>query len=166
MEIKNVIKRELSLTIIETIIVLIIIIFIALELGKYFLRNNLTKTVKVDNLIVELNPIIDTKLSSLTDYEGLNLKGNNITITNNNDTTKYQLLICGNKDNNNTIRVGLNNYLIRSLNNFPYDNNCYTLDTSKIKDHSTTIYQIKLWLNKSSNTTKKVKYTFQVKKLD
>ena len=89
MEIKNVIKRELSLTIIETIIVLIIIIFIALELGKYFLRNNLTKTVKVDNLIVELNPIIDTKLSSLTDYEGLNLKGNNITITNNNDITKF-----------------------------------------------------------------------------
>ena len=158
MEIKNVIKRELSLTIIETIIVLIIIIFIALELGKYFLRNNLTKTVKVDNL--------DTKLSSLTDYEGLNLKGNNITITNNNDITKYQLLICGNKDNDNTIRVGLNNYLIRNLNNFPYDNDCYTLDTSEIKDHSTTIYQIKLWLNKSSNATKKVKYTFQVKKLD
>ena len=65
MEIKKVIKRELSLTIIETIIVLIIIIFIALELGKYFLRNNLTKTINVDNLIVELNPIIDTKLSSL-----------------------------------------------------------------------------------------------------
>ena len=82
MEIKKVIKRELSLTIIETIIVLIIIIFIALELGKYFLRNNLTKTINVDNLIVELNPIIDTKLSSLTDYEGLNLKGSNITITN------------------------------------------------------------------------------------
>ena len=52
MEIKNVIKRELSLTIIETIIVLIIIIFIALELGKYFLRNNLTKTINEDNLIV------------------------------------------------------------------------------------------------------------------
>ena len=70
------------------------------------------------------------------------------------------------KDNDNTIRVGLNNYLIRNLNNFPYDNDCYTLDTSEIQDHSTTIYQIKLWLNKSSNTTKKVKYTFQVKKLN
>ena len=34
MEIKNVIKRELSLTLIETIIVLIIIIFIGIYIGR------------------------------------------------------------------------------------------------------------------------------------
>ena len=163
MKIKKEIDKEIIILIIESILITVIIIWIATLIGKWMLNNR--RNVYVSNeVVVDIDSKIKGKLPVLSDLEGLNLEGNKIILTNNSNLEKnYQILLCGDNNNASDIRLSFNKEYIKSLNKFSYNNSCYEIINSILKPYTNNEFYVSIWQKKSSNIDNiKVNYTLKV----
>lgn len=163
MKIKKEIDKEIIILIIESILITVIIIWIATLIGKWMLNNR--RNVYVSNeVVVDIDSKIKGKLPVLSDLDGLNLEGNKIILTNNSNLEKnYQILLCGDNNNASDIRLSLNKEYIKSLNKFSYNNSCYEIINSILKPYTNNEFYVSIWQKKSNNIDNiKVNYTLKV----
>ena len=163
MKIKKEIDKEIIILIIESILITVIIIWIATLIGKWMLNNR--RNVYVSNeVVVDIDSKIKGKLPVLSDLDGLNLEGNKIILTNNSNLEKnYQILLCGDNNNASDIRLSFNKEYIKSLNKFSYNNSCYEIINSILKPYTNNEFYVSIWQKKSSNIDNiKVNYTLKV----
>ncbi len=163
MKIKKEIDKEIIILIIESILITVIIIWIATLIGKWMLNNR--RNVYVSNeVVVDIDSKIKGKLPVLSDLEGLNLEGNKIILTNNSNLEKnYQILLCGDNNNASDIRLSFNKEYIKSLNKFSYNNSCYEIINSILKPYTNNEFYVSIWQKKSNNIDNiKVNYTLKV----
>ncbi len=163
MKIKKEIDKEIIILIIESILITVIIIWIATLIGKWMLNNR--RNVYVSNeVVVDIDSKIKGKLPVLSDLDGLNLEGNKIILTNNSNLEKnYQILLCGDNNNASDIRLSFNKEYIKSLNKFSYNNSCYEIINSILKPYTNNEFYVSIWQKKSNNIDNiKVNYTLKV----
>lgn len=163
MKIKKEIDKEIIILIIESILITVIIIWIATLIGKWMLNNR--RNVYVSNeVVVDIDSKIKGKLPVLSDFDGLNLEGNKIILTNNSNLEKnYQILLCGDNNNASDIRLSFNKEYIKSLNKFSYNNSCYEIINSILKPYTNNEFYVSIWQKKSNNIDNiKVNYTLKV----
>ena len=163
MKIKKEIDKEIIILIIESILITVIIIWIATLIGKWMLNNR--RNVYVSNeVVVDIDSKIKGKLPVLSDLDGLNLEGNKIILTNNSNLEKnYQILLCGDNNNTSDIRLSFNKEYIKSLNKFSYNNSCYEIINSILKPYTNNEFYVSIWQKKSNNIDNiKVNYTLKV----
>ena len=163
MKIKKEIDKEIIILIIESILITVIIIWIATLIGKWMLNNR--RNVYVSNeVVVDIDSKIKGKLPVLSDLDGLNLEGNKIILTNNSNLEKnYQILLCGDNNNASDIRLSFNKEYIKSLNKFSYNNSCYEIINSILKPYTNNEFYVSIWQKKSNNKDNiKVNYTLKV----
>ena len=145
MKIKKEIDKEIIILIIESILITVIIIWIATLIGKWMLNNR--RNVYVSNeVVVDIDSKIKGKLPVLSDLDGLNLEGNKIILTNNSNLEKnYQILLCGDNNNASDIRLSFNKEYIKSLNKFSYNNSCYEIINSILKPYTNNEFYVSIW---------------------
>ena len=163
MKIKKEIDKEIIILIIESILITVIIIWIATLIGKWMLNNR--RNVYVSNeVVVDIDSKIKGKLPVLSDLDGLNLEGNKIILTNNSNLEQnYQILLCGDNNNASDIRLSFNKEYIKSLNKFSYNNSCYEIINSILKPYTNNEFYVSIWQKKSNNIDNiKVNYTLKV----
>lgn len=163
MKIKKEIDKEIIILIIESILITVIIIWIATLIGKWMLNNR--RNVYISNeVVVDIDSKIKGKLPVLSDLDGLNLEGNKIILTNNSNLEKnYQILLCGDNNNASDIRLSFNKEYIKSLNKFSYNNSCYEIINSILKPYTNNEFYVSIWQKKSNNIDNiKVNYTLKV----
>ena len=163
MKIKKEIDKEIIILIIESILITVIIIWIATLIGKWMLNNR--RNVYVSNeVVVDIDSKIKGKLPVLSDLDGLTLEGNKIILTNNSNLEKnYQILLCGDNNNASDIRLSFNKEYIKSLNKFSYNNSCYEIINSILKPYTNNEFYVSIWQKKSNNIDNiKVNYTLKV----
>lgn len=163
MKIKKEIDKEIIILIIESILITVIIIWIATLIGKWMLNNR--RNVYVSNeVVIDIDSKIKGKLPVLSDLDGLNLEGNKIILTNNSNLEKnYQILLCGDNNNASDIRLSFNKEYIKSLNKFSYNNSCYEIINSILKPYTNNEFYVSIWQKKSNNIDNiKVNYTLKV----
>ena len=163
MKIKKEIDKEIIILIIESILITVIIIWIATLIGKWMLNNR--RNVYISNeVVVDIDSKIKGKLPVLSDLDGLNLEGNKIILTNNSNLEKnYQILLCGDNNNTSDIRLSFNKEYIKSLNKFSYNNSCYEIINSILKPYTNNEFYVSIWQKKSNNIDNiKVNYTLKV----
>lgn len=158
----KILNKSILESVISAIIFVIIFIVLTVVVTYKFIESNIHKTYNEKNFMIEIEPKINKELEILSDIEGLKDKYNIINITNNNsDTKKYQILLSPINDDDSDIRVSVDNYLIRSLNNFEKDNNSYILYENNLEANKSRLHQIRLWQSKN-NPNKKINVNFKL----
>ena len=164
MKLKEKIDKEIVMLVMESLVITIIIVWLAILIGKWVLNNQ--RDVYVDNeVVVDIDSKIKKELSKVSDIEGLDLKSNKIILTNNSNLEKeYQILLCGDNNNADSIRLSFNKSYIRSLNTFSYNNSCYEIVNEILEPYSNNELSIGIWQKKSSSVSSiKVNYNIKVK---
>lgn len=164
MKILNGSIRRIYISMILVVLILIVLTsFIAIKLIE-----NKNKLVYQDNnFMVEIEPNINKTIKSLSDSEGLKEKSNKINITNNSDKEKkYQIRLTPLNNNEDDIRISLNN-TIKNLSNYQKEDNYYILLEDNLKPSYSSIYDLRIFLSKNSSlNVLKVNFTLSVALLD
>jgi len=154
MKYKQIINSYIFKYLVESILLVVLIILMA-----YKLANVLYSSTK-SGLIIEGTGTKEFTLENITDIESINLEGNTISITNNNDKDiSYKILMCTNEDND--IRINISNNSIKYLSSYSYSDGCYIIVSNTISKKSNIDYHIKLFLPKTSSS-KTIKYTLKL----
>ena len=163
MKYKDFLNRQMFFLIIQSLFIIFIIIYLSILLGRWLLSNN-KDTYVIKDVVVDIDSLIDKKLEKVTDIEGINLESNDIMLTNNSNVNKdYQVLLCGNDNYKEDIRISLNKSLVKSLNKFNYNNSCFEILNSSLEPYSSNELKFSIWNKKSSNIKDiYVKYTLKV----
>ena len=75
MKLKEKIDKEIVMLVMESLVITIIIVWLAILIGKWVLNNQ--RDVYVDNeVVVDIDSKIKKELSKVSDIEGLDLKSN------------------------------------------------------------------------------------------
>ena len=135
----------------KALIVVLIIIVLAVNIGTYIYKISIHTFYTTNGLIVDLQDTIKKDLNKITDVESFNEQGNIVGVTNNNDTSNYRLLLCGRQSPK--IRLNINNASIKNLSSFSYENGCYIIIDKEIIKQSTDTYELKLFIPKSVSMT-------------
>lgn len=151
----KILNRLIFEHVISAIIFVIFAIVLTVIITMKVIQNNIHNTYKEDNVMIEIEPKINRQLDKLTDIEGLNSKYNVINITNNDNVIKkYQILLSPINDNENDIRIYLDNYLIRDLSYYKKEDNSYILYESELKPDFSILHQVRVWQAKNSDKDK------------
>ena len=153
---------------ISAIIFTIFLIVFAFVITYKYIESNIHNSYNENNFMIQIDPKINKTLDILTDIEGLNSKSNVINITNNNNVKKkYQVLLSPNNSDEEYIRVGIDNVLIRNLSKFEKKDNKYILGEYSLQANQTRIHNIKMWQDKKEQNKKiNVNFKLEVKILD
>lgn len=154
--------------IISMIIFIIVLVVITIVITLHFLHTNI-QNVYVDNgMMIQINPKINKDLEALSDIEGLKIKSNVISITNNNyDTKKYQVYLTPLNDDDESIRVLLDGGLLRSLSKFEKVDDSYLITGYSLPPNLTRVHTISMWKDKKEENKKiNVNFKINVKILD
>lgn len=157
------IKRLLNGYIISAIFfVLLFIALIVLIISKYVIQENFHKTYQEDNFMIDIDPKINKKLDRLDDANGLYSDYNIVNITNNDQKTrKYRIILSSLSDNEDDIRVSIDNSLIRNLSNFDKKNNDYILGEFELESGFSNVHKIRMWQDIKSKLNK-IKVDFKI----
>ena len=150
--------------IIAILLVVGLIVFITLKIINNDIRN-----VYVDNsMMIDIQPKIYKTLEKISDEKSFELKGNTINVTNNSTTTKkYQILLSPINNNDNDIRLSIDDYIIRYLNKYDKVDDNYLLYELSLDAGYTSINTIKVWLSNSSSLNNiNVNFKLMVKVID
>lgn len=147
---KSIIKYSLM-----ALIFTFLLIFLAIIIARFLLQNNIVKTITKNNLVIETTHTKFTAIKSLSDYEGLNTPQAKIMLTNNGEETNYKIKICS-KENTDGIRIAINDQIIKDLNSFPQENNCYKLIENYLPATTYHYYEIKVWQKPGINQKAKL----------
>ena len=104
----------------------------------------IVKTITKNNLVIETSHTQFTSLEPLSDYEGLTTSPAKIMLTNNGEETTYKIKICS-KENTNNIRIAINDQIIKDLDTFFKENNCYKIIENVLPATTYHYYEIKVW---------------------
>ena len=157
-----VINKELFKNSLSLVGITILFVVLAFVVTINFLKSNVQKTYVDKGFMIQINPKINKELEALTDVEGLNIKANKINITNNNtETKKYQLILTPIDDNDDSIRLLLDNSLLRPLSNFKKENNNYILGEYFVESGYTVLHTVSMWKDKK-HEDKKVSVNFNL----
>ena len=150
------IKRSLIGYIISAVFfVLLFIALVVLIISKYVIRENLHNTYQEDNFMIDIDPKINKKLDKLDDANGLYSDFNIVNITNNDQKIrKYQIILSPLSNNEEDIRVSIDNSLIRNLSNFDKNNNNYILGEFELEPSYSNVHQIRMWQDIKSKLDK------------
>ena len=148
---EKILNNYILMELIKALIVVLIIIILAVNIGTYLYKNSVHSFYTTNGLIVDLQDTIKKDLNKITDVESLKEAGNIIGITNNNGDNNYRLYLCGRK--NDKLRININNTSIKNLESYSYENGCYNIIAKTIASQSTDTYELKLFIPKSSSLT-------------
>ena len=162
------INKEIFDHVISLIVFTLLLVVLTVIITLNYLHKNV-QTVYIDKgFMVQINPKIKKDLESLTDSEGLNSKYNTINITNNNnEMKKYQLILTPLNNDEENIRVLLDNSLLRVLSKFRKEDDHYILGEYSLEKSNTIIHTIRMWKDKKDENKKiNVNFNLSVKVLD
>lgn len=151
MKYKEILNSYIIKEILKALIVVLIIVIMAIKISTYFFRNNFNTVYTANNLIIDLQPNIKKSLNKISDYESLTMRGNIVNVTNNGEYSKYKMLVCGKKSKD--LRLNISNNNIKNLNDYVYENGCYTILEEDIDSNRMNTYELKLFLAKSSKVS-------------
>ena len=127
---------------------------------KIIQNNNHTYNYK--DFIIDMDSKIDKKLEKLTDIEGIDIDANEVNITNNGIGRKYQIILTPIVENEDVIRVSINNQIIRYLSYFDKNEEGYIIYEKYLEKNYSDINKIRIWQNKISNL-EPIKVDFEIK---
>lgn len=161
-------NKEIFDHVFSAIIFTIMLISLGIIISHKYLESNVQKVYNDNNLTIQISPRIKRTLNVLTDSEGLNSKNNVINITNNGEENRrYKIILTPISDNEEDIRVAIDNSLIRSLSNFDKEDDSYILLVNELEPGFTRIHSVKVWQDKKVENKKiKVNFKLEVKTLD
>ena len=147
--------KVLNKTIIEYIISITIFLMIIIGLAVFitlrFIHSNIYEVYKDNDVLIELNPKVNKKLDKLSDIEGMSSSFYKINLTNNGKRKKYQIYISPLNDNDDNIRISLDNYIIRYLSSFEKVDDKYFIYEADIKSDYSLLHKIRIWQDKLSD---------------
>ena len=145
----NIKKNQVILSIFSIIVTIIIIIFGCL-IGIHLFRN-VNKLYITDNFIVDLNSYKINKVEVLKDNNINNIKNTSVKITNNKDNSHYKIIMKNIVNDEEDIKILINNSLYRNLSNLDKKDNYYVLYEGDLDSQYTAIFNIKIWSTKENN---------------
>ncbi len=149
MKAKKEIDKQILITGISTLIfVIVLIITVIIVLNSLF--GYMKGKEKIGGFIVDYGKTkyIKEKLSVLSNAEGIKTEGYEITITNNAREDGNFYLYVKNKNGkeiDNHLMVSLNNYIIKKVDAFPYDEDYYILYEGSIKPGFSSTHILRFW---------------------
>ena len=144
-------NKELTYYIISSIIFSLILIFSVILLVKNYISHNIRDTYIEKDVVIDIEPSIGYKLLKLDDYNGLKIKPNQINITNNGTLKRYQILLTPLNNNEQDIRVNINNQVITNLSQLPKKDNTYIIYEGTINNEVSIFHKISFWLKDTSS---------------
>ena len=142
-------------------------IFLVIYFTNNYIKNSIRNIYEEKNFMIDLEPKIDKYLEVLDDTDGINIKTNHVYVTNNGETRNYQIRLESVNENENDIRINLDDYLIRSLSKFKKDNDEYILYEGTLKKGISALHKIGMWQsNKENKDSIKVNFKLKVKIFD
>ena len=153
----NLKKSQTTIIAFLIIIILIIAVFAWLIVADVINKND-NVVLKTSNLLIDIQPNINRKLDVNNDLKINKIKSNAIKITNNGSNTNYKIVMNNVVDDDNDIKVAINNNMIRDLSKVKKESNSYIIYEGKIASGYTDILNIRLWLTNDKN--KNIKYNF------
>ena len=154
------IKRERLKILLGAILKTIGIVLFGYIIATNFVINEKRLVIEKDNLIVDIEPNIKRKLDYIDNYDLTNVKKNRVCVTNNNEEeTKYQVLIGPINNKEEDIMINLNDYLNRKLSNLEKKDNYYIAYEGKLDYQYSAILDIKLF----TKTNEDIKVNFKLK---
>ena len=138
------------------IIGFVVIIILIIAVFAWFIINDVINkkdnvVINTNNLLIDLNPNINNKLDVIKDNKINKLKKYNIKITNNGSNTKYKIVLNNVIENDDNIKIAVNNDLIRNISKLKKEDNSYILYEGEISSGYTAIYNIRIWLTDETN---------------
>ena len=154
--------------VVSAIVFTLILIASTTIITRKFIESNILNTYSDKGFTIQINPKIKNNLESLSDIEGLNLKSNVINITNNNTEDKtYQVILTPINDDEKDIRLAIDNYLLRNLDNFDKIDNSYLIIEYKLPSGMTNSHTIRMWQDKKVENKKiNVDFNLEIKIID
>ena len=114
------------------IIGFVVIIILIIAVFAWFIINDVINkkdnvVINTNNLLIDLNPNINNNLDVIKDNKINKLKKYNIKITNNGSNTKYKIVLNNVIENDDNIKIAVNNDLIRNISKLKKEDNSYIL---------------------------------------
>ena len=161
-------EKDIFNHIISAVFFTLLFAALAVVITMNYIATNIQKVYVDNGFMIQINPKISKELDIISDVEGLNTKTSSVNITNNNTTEKkYQLVLTPLNDNENDIRIALDNVFVRSLSKFKKEDNSYILTEYILPPQQTKIHNVKMWQDKKVQDKKiNVNFNLEVKITD
>ena len=161
-------EKDIFNHIISAVFFTLLFAALAVVITMNYIATNIQKVYVDNGFMIQINPKISKELDIISDVEGLNTKTSSVNITNNNTTEKkYQLVLTPLNDNENDIRIALDNVFVRSLSKFKKEDNSYILTEYILPPQQTKIHNVKMWQDKKVQDKKiNVNFSLEVKITD
>lgn len=166
MEVSKHLKKQIVIEVLALIFLVAVIIYAMFAIN----RGNNSKVTNVDGMVFVVDNYKNkAKLEASSDGVGVETKGVNCTVTNNNtDLKEYKILLVPNtKDEKilSQVRVSTDDMYIESLTDLEKDNNGYVVTTHKLAAGYTKVHLVKLWYKLGTDKdvlSKDISFTYKL----
>lgn len=159
----NGLKREIVRYIILIVILVIITFGLIIIISMNLLSNERNDIYKTNNLLVNIEPNIKGKIDNISNFNVINNNSNHLVISNNSSNkVSYKILLSPVDDKKDSLKVSLNDTLIRDLSNLKIYEDNYIIFENELDSHYTDIFELKIWLKDDKYKDFKFDYRLKV----
>src|SRR5574344_1650526 len=138
------INNELIRLYLVTISITFLLLFGTYLFVSYLMQDKVKTTTLNDNLMVEINPNIKRTIYPLSDFEGLKTNKNIFNITNMGSDTNYKVYLYPIIENDEQIRIDINDLSIKYLSDLQKEDNAYIIKEDALPNGYTAINFLRL----------------------
>lgn len=143
--VNNMIDKEIKRYALSSIIITVLMIVVTIVIASDVIKSNFHSIFINKNVVINIEPKINKKLTKLSDIDGIKDTANKIILTNNGTNKRYQILLKPYIVNKN-IKVSINGRIMR-LSDFVSNTYGYILYEDSLLSGYSAIFEIKMWLD-------------------